>query len=261
MDKIRTILIPFDFTKASKKALEYAAGFVGRLDDIKIVLAYVSGNCNLELLPENFERLEKEYKGILKNKLEWEIQDGKLIETLMKIRKRDKIDLIIMGTSGEDKKEIKEHTNTAHLVLKGKCPVLVIPRDCQDYRLSNIALVIGREEIDDTKKLGTLLMIARKCNAKVHVLTIENQPGIYGYSKEEEKNESAIEYYLETFYKERVFIKNNDVIDGINTYAIKNDIDVVAILPRNQTMRSEPTEGELTQMLILNSKVPILVLE
>ncbi|WKX76862.1 hypothetical protein [Zobellia laminariae] len=58
-----------------------------------------------------------------------------------------------------------------------------------------------------------------------------------------------------------MFIKNNDVIDGINTYAIKNDIDVVAILPRNQTMRSEPTEGELTQMLILNSKVPILVLE
>ncbi|MBU2945320.1 universal stress protein [Zobellia uliginosa] len=260
MGKISTILIPFDFTKASKKALEYAVGFVGRLDDIKIVLAYVSGNCNLELLPENFERLEKEYAGVLKNKLEWEIQDGKLNNTLEEIAKKDKIDLVIMGTSGECKQNNKQ-TNTANFVLMGKFPVLVVPQNCQDFRLKSIALVIGREEIDDTRKLETLLKIARKCNAQVHVLTVENQPILYGYSEEEEKNESAIEYYLETFYKERVFIKNDDVVDGINTYAIKNDIDVVAILPRIHNKNSNPSEGELTQMLILDSKVPTLVLE
>jgi len=261
MDKISTILIPFDFTEASKRALEYAVAFIGRLDDIKIVLAYVSGNCNLELLPENFEKLEKEYHGLLKNKLEWEIQDGSLIKTLLEIRKKDQVNLIIMGTSGAGKDGADHHTNTANLVSKSKCPVLVIPPNFKEYNLANIALVIGREEIDHTKKLETLLMIARKCNAKVHVLTVENQPGIYGYSKEEEKNENAIEYYLETFYKERAFIKNDDVIDGINTYAIKNDIDLVTILPRNHANHSKPTEKELTQMLILNSKVPILVLE
>ncbi|WP_076454785.1 universal stress protein [Zobellia uliginosa] len=261
MDRISTILVPFDFTKASKKALEYAIGFVGRLDDIKIVLAYVSGNCNLELLPENFEKLEKEYRAKLKNKLEWKIQNGSLVQTLFDIKKTERIDLIIMGTSGIEGHEDKQHTNTEELVLSSKCPVLVVPDSYKEYNLAHIALVLGKEKIDDPEVLGTLLRVARKCNAKVHVLTVENKPGIYGYSKEEEQNEKAIEYYLETFYKERVFIKNEDVLEGISNYAIKHDIDLVAILPRNHVKHSAPSEGQLTQSLVQNSKVPILVLE
>ncbi|WP_165748484.1 universal stress protein [Cellulophaga sp. Z1A5H] len=261
MDKISTILIPFNFTEASKKALKYALTFVGRFDDIKIILAYVSGNSNLELEPGNFEKLEKEYSGVLKNKLEWIIQEGILSSTLLEISNKNKIDLIIMGTSGADKKGNKLHKNTINIVSKSTCPVMVIPYDYSEYKLANIALVIGREEIDNTKKLGTLLMIARKCNAKVHVLTIENEPGVYGYSKEEEKNENAIEYYLETFYEERVFIKNDDVLEGINAYVLKNEIDLVTILSKSQNMKHKATEKQLTEMLILNSKAPILVLE
>ncbi|WP_324028139.1 universal stress protein [Maribacter sp. BPC-D8] len=261
MDKIKTIMIPFDFTKASRNALEYAVKFVGRLDHIKIVLAYVSGNCNLQLSPENFENLEKKYAGLLQNKLEWEIQEGKLVDTLLEIKKKDKIDLIIMGTAGDDKLGDNQHTNTAKLVLACNCPVLVVPKSYSEYNLVNIALVIGKEEIDDTKRLVTLLMIARKFNAKVHVLTVENEPVLYGYSKEEEKNESAIEYYLETFYQERAFIKNDDILDGINTYGIKNEIDLVTILPRNHAESGKPSEAELTQRLILNSKIPLLILE
>ncbi|WP_405398239.1 universal stress protein [Maribacter sp. Asnod2-G09] len=261
MEKIKTIMIPFDFTKASRNALEYAVKFVGRLDHIKIVLAYVSGNCNLKLSPENFEKLGKKYAGLLQEKLEWEIQDGRFVQTLLEIRKKDKIDLIIMGTSGEDKLGDTEHTNTANLVLSCNCPVLVVPKTYNEYKLENIALVIGKEEIEDTKKLGALLMLARKCNAKVNVLTVENEPVLYGYSEEEDKNESAIAYYLETFYKERAFIRNEDILDGINTYAVKNEIDLVTILPRNHTKNAIPSDAELTQKLILKSKVPLLILE
>ncbi|WP_158976502.1 universal stress protein [Cellulophaga sp. L1A9] len=259
MDKISTILVPFNFTEASKKALKYAISFVGRFDDIKIILAYVSGNSNLELEPGNFEKLEKEYSGVLQNKLEWIIQEGALITTLLEIRKKNKIDLIIMGCA--DRKGNRQHEKTINLVLKSTCPVMVIPYNYVAYNLANIALVIGREEIDNTKKLGTLLMIARKCKAKVHVLTIENEPVVYGYSKEEEKNENAIEYYLESFYEERVFIKNDDILDGINTYGIKNEIDLVTILPKSKNKKHNATEKQLTELLILNSKVPILVLE
>ncbi|WP_091868420.1 hypothetical protein [Pricia antarctica] len=55
--------------------------------------------------------------------------------------------------------------------------------------------------------------VARRFNAKVHVVTIENRAESYGYSEEEEKNENAIAYYLENFYAERVFVKNKDVVE------------------------------------------------
>lgn len=263
MDKISTILVPFDFSESAKRALEYAVAFVGRDDDIQIVLAHISGHGNFQLLPENFNKIEEKYSRVLKNKLEWTTKDGTLTQSLLDIQKTKGIDLIIMGTFGTDEKGDAAQTHTSKLVLEAECPVLVVPcgHQDQDFRLKRIALVLGKEEIDDTEALGTLLEVARRFNAKVHVLTIENRPGSYGYSKEEEKNENAMEYYLEHFYEEHVFIKNKDVVQGILSYASKCDLDLIAVLPRNHTKHSEPSEGQLTQLLTLHSKVPVLAID
>ncbi len=261
MEKISTILIPFDFSKSAKSALEYAVAFVGRDDDIQIVLAHISGHGNFKLHPKNFTKLEEKYSMVLKNKLEWTIQGGSVTQALLDIQKTKRIDLIIMGTLGTNKEGLAEQTNTSKLVGEADCPVLVIPRGYRDFQLKRIALVLGKEEIDDTKDLGTLLQVARRFNAKVHVVTIKNRPGSYGYSEEEEKNEKAIEYYLENFYSERVFIKNEDIVDGILTYASNHDIDLIAILPRNHTKRSEPSAESLTQVLALHSKVAVLAID
>ncbi len=259
MDKISTILVPFDFSDSAKRALDYAVDFVGRDDDIQILLAHISGHGNFKLLPENFPELVKKYKPLLKNKLDWTIQGGTLTEALLNIQKTYKIDLVIMGTSGSDKDG--KGTNTSALVRKADCPVLVVPKGHGDFQIKRIALVLGRKEIDDTECLGTLLEFARRFNAQIHVLTVENESGPYGYSKEEEKNENTIEYYFENFYAERVFIKNDDLVDGIMTFASKRDLDLIAILPRNHTKHTAPSEGQLTQMLALHSKVPVLAID
>lgn len=261
MDKISTILVPFDFSVSAKRALEYAVAFVGRNDDIHIVLAHISGRGNFQLLPENFKKIKEKYSKVLKNNLEWIIQDGRLTESLLDIQKSKKIDLIIMGTVGTYKKVSKDQTNTSKLVLEAHCPVLVVPQRHQEFQVNNIALVLGTKEIDDTQDLGTVLEFARRFNAKVHVLTIENQSGNYGYSKEDESNENNIQYYLENFYAEHVFIKNDDVVEGILTYVQKHDLDLIAILPRNHAKQSQPSEGLLTQLLTLHSKVPMLAIE
>lgn len=260
MNKISTILVPFDFSDSAKRALEYAVAYVGRDDDLQIVLAYISGYDTIQVPPENFEKIDEKYNRTLKNKLEWTIQDGTLTQSLLDIQETKEMDLIIMGT---DEEGDVAHTHTAKLVLEAECPVLVVPCDHkqEDFQVKRIALVLGQKEIDNTEALGTLLEVARRFNAKVDVLTIENRPGSYGYSKEEEKNENAMEYYLENFYAEHVFIKNDDVVDGILNYTSKNDIDLIAILPRNHAEHSEPSEGLLTQLLTLHSKVPVLAID
>ncbi|MGB6151920.1 MAG: universal stress protein [Pricia sp.] len=261
MDKISTILVPFDFSESAKRALEYAVAFVGRDDDIQIVLAHISGHGNFKLSPENFNKLEEKYSRVLKNKLEWTIEGGSVTQALLDIQKTKQIDLVIMGTLGSNHEGDSAQTNTSELVLAADCPVLVVPRDHKDFQLKRIGLVLGKEEIDDTEDLGTLLEFARRFNAKVDVVTIKNLPGSYGYSKEDEKNENAMEYYLEDFYEEHVFIKNKDVIQGILTYASKRELDLIAVLPRNHTKNSEPSEGHLTELLTMHSKVPVLAID
>ncbi|SDE48495.1 Nucleotide-binding universal stress protein, UspA family [Pricia antarctica] len=261
MNKISTILVPFDFSKSAKRALEYAVAFVGRDDDIQIVLAHISGHGNFKLDPGNFTKLAEKYGRALRKKLEWTIQGGSVTQALLDIQKTKKIDLVIMGTLGTNKEDSAEQTNTSKLVMEADCPVLMVPKGYQDFQMKRIALVLGKEEIDDTQDLGALLEVARRFNAKVHVVTIKNRPGSYGYSEEEEKNEKAIEYYLENFYSERVFINNEDVVDGILAYAENHDIDLVAILPRNHAKRSEPSAGQLTQLLTLHSTVAVLAID
>ncbi len=261
MDKISTILVPFDFSETAQKALGYVADFTGRNDDIQIVLAHISGDSNIKLPPESIKEIEEKYHSVLKNKLEWVTQVGTLTDALLDIRKTKDIDLVIMGTFGPNKDGNSEETNTSKLVLAADCPVLAIPGEYQDFRLKRIALVLGNEEIDEPEDLRNLLEVARRFNAKVHVVTIANKSGSYGYSKEDEKNENAIAYYLENFYADRVFIKNTDIVEGILTYASKKDMDLIAILPRNHTRHSDPSEGQLTQLLTLQSKIPVLAID
>jgi len=261
MDKISTILVPFDFSDSAERALEYAIGFVGQDDNVKIILAHVSDQGASSLPSDKMEKIREKYNKAYKNKLEWTIRSGTLIEALVEIQKTSHIDLIIMGTYGTNKEGGEVQTNTSKLVLEADCPVLVVPRNHKGFHLKNIALVLGNEEIDNIEDLSTMLEVARRFNARVHVVTIENKPGDYGYSEAEAKNEKAMAYYLENFYAERVFLKNKDVVDGILTYASKRDLDLIAILPRNHTLHSEPSEGQLTQMLTLHSKVPVLAVD
>lgn len=261
MDKFSTILVPFDFSNASRNALAYTVDFVGRESDIKIVLAFSSGHLNFNLDPNNFKKIEKKCNSSLKTPLDWCIKDGSLTEVLLEVLKTRNIDLIVMGTEGAKEEGDAQPTNTSQLVLAADGPVLVVPKGYREFRLKRIALVLGQEEIDDSKALGTLRLIARRSNAKVHVVTIANQNGTFGYSEEEEKNGKTVEFYLENFYEERVFIRNKDVVEGILTYATKKDLDLIAILPGNHNKRNAPSEGKLTLALTLQSKVPVLAID
>lgn len=261
MKKIRRILIPFNFSRTAKRALDYAVDYVGMDENQKIVLAYISDNKNLEKLREEFKTTEDKHQASLKQPIEWISASGILTETLVKIQKTKNIDLILMGTFSSLGVWDDELSNTSKLVLEAECPVLVVPFGLEKFRLKNIALVLGKEEIENTKVLDTLLQVARKFNAKVHVLTIENKVESYGYSKIDEKNENALQYYLENFYSEHIFIKNPDILEGILTYTSEKKIDMIAILPRNHTANSKSSEGQLTQMLTLHSKIPVLAID
>ncbi|HEA19806.1 hypothetical protein LCGC14_1476400 [marine sediment metagenome] len=262
MKKIPTILVPFDFSRSAKSALEYAVEYVGNDKNLKIVLAYISEDHNRDMFKEAFKNTGEKYQSSLKHKLEWVAMSGALTESLVRYQEDESIEMIIMGTFGSTLGiEDDEPSNTSKLVLEVDCPVLVVPYGLEKFRMKNIALVLGKEEIEDTQVLGTLLKVARKFNAKVHVITIKNRPESYGYSEIDEKNENAIQYYLENFYSEHVFIENPDVVEGIKTYASEKEIDLITILPRNHATSSEPSKGALTESLTLHSEVPVLAID
>jgi len=145
-------------------------------------------------------------------------------------------------------------------VLQANCPVISVPYGCAINEPKDIALVLGGDKIDDKDVLRVLLDIARTFDSRVHVLTIYKE-SVYAEEAVKEQTENLLEYYLEHFYTEHTFNKNQDVEEGILTYIQEKNIDLLAILPRNHTMRSTPSEGRLTKLLTLHSEVPVLTLD
>lgn len=263
MSAINKILIPFDFTEPAIIALDYALKFVGFDKPIQVEAIYASevDFCEADVKDTltNFTKIVTSLnkRTMLEPKLE--IVKGKLVDTVTSAKKQYDADIIIMGTMGDT--DVEEHaTNTSRVVLESDSPVISIPFGTEIEVPREIALVLGKEEIEVPNVLSLLLDIARKFNAKVHVLTIYKE-SIYGEKAIVETNEDTLEYYLEHFYSEHSFEKNQDVEQGILDYIEEKNIDLLAILPRNHAKKTKPSEGRLTKLLTLHSTVPVLTLD
>ncbi len=261
MKDITKILVPFDLSTTTESALEYAVNFASDDKTIEILLThiYTSEEAPIQKkLEDRIEKIKKDYP-LFRGTLNWALKSGDLVENILKTQKEHQADIIIMGTKGSDTETTL--TNTSKLVVKADCPVIAIPENTREFGIKKIALVLGKNEIDDASVLEVLLDIARRFHSEVHVLTICNENESYGYSEVDEKNESTLEYYLENFYSHHTFQENADIEKGIFDYINDKEIDLLAILPRNHAKKNKPSEGRLTKLLTLHTEVPLLTID
>ncbi len=263
MSNINKILVPFDFSEASIGALEYTINFVGPNRSTDIFALYVgvlpSTAQEEKELSENFRKVLGSFNMKTKKVPVFASVSGQVIETILTTQVNQKIDLIIMGTMG-DKSSDEAITHTSKLVLEANCPVISVPYGCDIRQPKRIALVMGKEEIEDKEVLKVLLSVARTFDSKIHVLTIYRE-SVYAEEAIVDRTENLLEYYLEHFYVEHAFSKNQDVEKGILDYINDKNIDMLAIVPRNHARLDTPSEGRLTKLLTLHSEVPVLALD
>lgn len=259
---MKNILIPYDFSEVSKNALEYAIRFADKDPLINLFLLNIAdGNSDVKATEEKFKKLIKKYKKPLFPEIHSLVREGEFVSSIIQLQKELKVDLIIMGTKGAQVGEENIATTTSKLVQEADLPVLVIPEKYKKFRLETIILSLGNEKIADRSPLYVLLEVSRKHRAQVHVLTIQQREMAYGYSEDDESNETTLNYFLEMFYSHHSFHENEDIEKGILDYIVRNDMDMLAIMPKTHLPGSEASPGRLTRLLTLHSNVPLLVLD
>ena len=262
---MKTLLIPFDFSKASENALKYSVEFA--MHEKPILKIYL-----LHLIDEhtNEDDAHKKLKSIINEydkpeypnpKIEPLVKRGRLTTLALALRQELQIDLVIVGTRGTEVFRKDMTSNTSKFIREVDMPVLVIPEKSQGFNLRNIVLTTGEEKIPDRNVLFTLLEIARRFNAKVNLLTIGRDKKMMGDSEYDEFNEKTIEYFLEMFYSHHTFIANEDIVEGINQYLEKQHIDMLAIMPKTHLEKDKASQGKLTNILTIYSEKPLLILD
>jgi nucleotide-binding universal stress UspA family protein len=259
MNNIKKILVPIDFSETAKNALKYVSELVKTSQDIEVTLlhitAMVSSVESKDAAGQQLADLSRQFGDLIPNCIS-RVESGDLVGTIISVHKDQSSDLIIMGTHGSMDEE--KETNTSRLVLEADCPVLVIPDNQKEFNLKNIALALGSNTIDNSGGLQALHDFAITIEATVHVLTV-NRNGEGPSVKEE--NQEVLEYYLESLLYFYAFPKNTDIELGISDYIEEHNIDMLAILPRNHTRTTKPSEGRLTKLLTMHTKVPLLTID
>lgn len=255
MNSILRILVPFDFGSVAESALKYAIKFCAGNKRTDIMLCYVATSQNYKSKRNQMDKYLSSVS-VPGYSIDGKVIEGDFVDALLREQIDFKAEMMIMGTKGASESSGKATSNTSSITLEAHCPVLVIPVSNNEFKISKITLAIGNSKIVDPSVLSTLLVIARKYDAKIHVLTVYDE-GDDDYALAT-KNEAVLKYYFEKYYSQLSSTKSSNIGESIIEYDKKHGIDLLAIIPQNHSKTSAPTKGRLTKFLTLKSEIPLL---
>ncbi|MCB0375543.1 MAG: universal stress protein [Sinomicrobium sp.] len=169
------------------------------------------------------------------------------------------IDLIVMGTKGASGlKETIVGSNTGDVLVKIKCPTLVVPEKARFTRPREIVLPTDYNMFYEPSVLQTLMDIAAIHDSAVRVLHISK--------KEEElteKQQEHKEFIKEYFSGHEVSfhqLTNRKLEDAIECFVQSRDIDMIAMVAKNLNFMEQILFRPAIEKISYHVKVPFLVL-
>lgn len=261
MNKISRILIPYNFKESATNALEYAMAFSENAPETQIQLQYTLSDEPQEKI-EEIEKKLADLADIYSSRFSHVdvsslLRKGEIVSSILNSKAEFNADVIVMGTKGSTNDSESRNTNTSKLIHQAECPVIVVPKSFKKFNLEHITLAIDKSEIEKPDLLQVLLVIARRFDAKIHVLTVYDEHD-EDFLKDRD-NESILEYYFERYYSTSSATRSSNIAESIIDYDKKQSIDMLAIIPRNHAKAA--SEGKLTQYLTKRTDIPILTID
>jgi len=272
---IKKILVPTDFSETAANALRQAI-FVAKSKNASIKLlhvihqVYITGSeLTVPYGPAFFNKLQKTATAHLKEMaaeitktsgvpISYEVLMGEVETIVNTIAKKEKFDLIIMGTHGTSGvKEFFIGSNAYKVVHNATCPVITIQKKIKGG-FKNIILPI-RLEIASRQKVDYAMEIAKVFGSTIHIT---------GFTTLNDKaSKTKVKQYVHQVEK---YLKDNGVkytstsifadnfIAEILKYAKQQKADLLTIMNDNDLSLDQLIKGPYAKQLINHSNIPVL---
>lgn len=193
--QIKKIIIPIDFSKTALKALDHGV-HLAKLCNAEITLLHVAESLSVNAgrglfdpptFHEDYEKSISDQSNLRLNEIADKIakKDKLKINTLtiigsppqeiLNVSKKNKVDLIIMGTHGvSGAKEFFLGSNTFKVIKNAKCPVLSVQHHQKNPGFKSI-LVPFRDKPHSREKINYAIDLALLYGSTIHVLGIDTE--------------------------------------------------------------------------------------
>ncbi|BDS11706.1 universal stress protein [Aureispira anguillae] len=269
------ILVPFDFSVSSSwgfyYAYELAASIGAQVLVVNMYSPATEATYSLEKLQANAPKRKQEILAHLKAATQRPISsandtsvtvtydiDYGLKDDIANYAKRQKVDLIVMGTHGGDKTTSKLWGSNTSLVIKeAHCPVLAIPVGSTFKAAQNIAYATNFDS-KDIDSIAQLAVVAAATNSTVHCIHVNL------FSETPQLAEGAkFEEQLKANFGDLPVVFNvwsaHTVEDGLEIFCRVNNIDILAMLTHDRSAWDKLFgEKSVTRAMALRTKLPLL---
>lgn len=283
---MKKILFPTDFSDTANNAFLYtlhlaklynAEVFITHIYDKKVISTLYGGQPELvatiyvDVELDEFEYFKEESKklrmiaeenNLSDVKLNFIFKSGSLVSTLGEIIEKEKINLVVMGTSGATNFEKKLWgSNTMNALRSLDIPILSIPKKAIFKGVKNIGFASALKD-SDKPILANLLNFYDDNNLIIKVLyVIKNDKNI---EVEEQLIDKKIASWESEFRNEKlIFIKkiSDSVTKGIYQLIFDENIDILVIAKRDLSFIDSLFTHSLSEDLAKKMDFPLLVVK
>lgn len=270
---MNTILVPVDFSPASRNATNYAAE-LAKLLHTRLLLfhAYMLPTPISEvpyamvtvdnLQKENEEQLKKEADRLHDQyglEVEWLVRIGVASDEIKTITKERETGLIVMGMKGAGGLDKIIGSTTTNVARKVKTPVLVIPHDAAYAPIKHITYASDFSYKTSSQLFNPLLEIARAVQPRIHILFIRQ--GHDGETEEELTGKRSNEIIFEGLEHEYATVEEPSVNHGISRYLQQQSSEMLVMVAHKHSFLERVFSKDHTSAMAYETHVPLLILQ
>ena len=278
---MKKILVPLDLTDISEFGLQLAAHISNHIDVEIIMLNYVNppteggfssiGDITSEAElaedhaflaatvkknKQNMEELISKYAAHNKAQFKPVLQIGKF-ENINDYIKTNRIDLVVMGTSGESTfSEFFLGNHTEQVIRVSECPVLSVKQPVEKFEPSEMVMATDLHTGNDIE-VNYFRELASWFNSKVHLLHVVKDEKQATIEKENEVDQYAKNHGLTNFASH---VLSGDKEEVIKYFVRSHKIGMIGITTRAKGGLNNLFFGSLSEDLVKELDIPVLVL-
>lgn len=270
---MKTILVPVDFSPASRNALHFAAQ-LGQKVGAELVLfhAYMLPTPVSEVpyMMVTADELQKENEQLIRQEAKnVTTQYGARCQTLVRLGiasdevknyiRENPTDLIIMGMKGAGGIELIMGSTTTNVIRKVNVPVLVVPHDCSFSPLKSIAYAADLDHPVNHNLYQPLLQLAAAYQSDLHIVHVQTNHTAETADKLMSRKEMQQAF---TGYKfDFKTIENPSVTHGVNEYLQKYPADLLVMMAHKHGFLEQLFTKNHTAAMAYATHTPLLILQ
>ena len=274
--EIKTILVPTDFSALSKNALKVAAKMAQR-HHAKLIVSHAINTYYLidrsgkqvigsQTIQENTDRvtaklnkLRVSFQEKYNLDIDTRICNHNIVDSINDLILTDKVDIVVMGTSGKQKmKQFILGSNSYNVLLHANCSVLLIPEKSKKTSFKKILFPV-RVEHELDQKAALSILLAKKNNGGIMLLGVGDLAQMVTIKKayiEMKKN-----LFLKSANYNSEFQLSHDNADIITKAANDKNSDIIILADQDEDSWKSFMADNFFKKIINGTDIPLLIVK